>query len=634
MDALPATLNLAAAGNMQLGRSADIVSNVMQGFGIEASRTAEVTDIMTKTFTSSNTNLEQLGEAMSYAAPVARGFGQSVESTAAAIGILSDAGIQASRAGTGLRRVFTYLSKKSDDLGVAVFDSSGNMRNLADILADLEKQGMSSAEMMEVFGMRGGPIMQVLLDRGADALKNFTGELENAGGTAERVAETQMEGLKGAWIEMRSAISELMISFIEPLSGMLEGLVDKIKTWAQRFANLSTHTKKVVLVIGALTAALGPLMLILGKLLSPLAMIPKLLIGLMNPVGLVIGLVTALAAAVLYIWDNWAAVKERITDWGWWKNLLINMLQELARFAVKMLDLLTWPIRKAAEFFGAEVPTLEASFGGMIDKMDKWKTDTKDFEHDFKSFGDTIKSAINKGLDAIGLFEGKMATASSSTEEAADKAEEFSRNLDIPQEQLSWFDAFSQKADLSANKLAKMNMTVQTTSSNSAFALDLLGDAFNGMQNSITQAVQGSQNILKSFWKFFVDFIKGMIVKLMTAVAITVLLGAALAALGLGGMGGIIGGISKAGGLLGTQNIAGMLTGLQHGTPEVTRAGAFKVGESGPEIVTLPAGAAVSPTSGTGGGNYEEQLLTSLTGQQVDIILNRFRKDKRRTTGR
>lgn len=268
MSALPATLDLAAAGNMKLGRSADIVSNVMQGFAIDASRTQEVADILTKTFTSSNTSLEQLGEAMSYAAPVAKGFGQSIETTSAAVGLLSDAGIQASKAGTGLRRVFAYLSKKSDELGIRVFDAQGNMRDFANILADLEKQGMSSAEIMEIFGMRGGPMMQILLQRGADALKNFRGELENAGGTAKNVAETQLEGLKGAWIELQSALKELMISFINPLSSSIEGLVDKVKGWVQWLGNLNEATKKTIIRISGFAAAIGPLTLGLGYLLT------------------------------------------------------------------------------------------------------------------------------------------------------------------------------------------------------------------------------------------------------------------------------------------------------------------------------------------------------------------------------
>lgn len=281
IQALPSTLDLAAAGNMELGRSADIVSNIMQGFGIEASNTAGTVDVLTATFTQSNTNLNQLGDAMSYVAPVARGFGQSVEETSAAVGILSDAGIQASKAGTGLRRILSVLSKKSDELGISVFNAEGNMRPLADIIAQLEEKGLSASEAMELFGQRGGPVIQTLLARGSEELRNFTSDLENSGGTAKRVAETQMEGLKGAFTELKSAATEAMISAIEPFANMLEGLVDRVKNAVQWYGNLDASTQKIIGVTAALVAAAGPLLTVLGYMMT----------------NVLPGLVTAAAAA-------------------------------------------------------------------------------------------------------------------------------------------------------------------------------------------------------------------------------------------------------------------------------------------------------------------------------------------------
>lgn len=277
MSALPATLDLAAAGGMELGRAADHVSNIMQGFQIEASKTGDIADILTKTFTSSNTSLEQLGEAMSYAAPIAHGFGQSIETASAAIGILSDAGIQSSRAGTGLGQILALLAKKSDQVGVAVFDSSGKMRDFADILEDIQKRGMTAKEVVTIFGQRAGPAMQVLLGRGADALREFRGELETAGGTTKKTAETMMEGIQGAFIELKSATQEAMISFVEPFAKSIEGLVDRIKELVKRFGNLHDSTKRTIVVIGGLVAAIGPLSLALGILAADI--IPRLIKG-------------------------------------------------------------------------------------------------------------------------------------------------------------------------------------------------------------------------------------------------------------------------------------------------------------------------------------------------------------------
>ncbi len=149
IGAMPATLNLAAAAQIDMGQAADIASNILAGFNLDADELAGAIDVMAKTFTSSNTDLVQLGEAMSLVAPISEGLGVSIEETSAAIGILSNAGIQASSAGTGLRRTLSVLVTESDRLGIATLDAAGDMRPLADILDDLEEVGLSTADALD-----------------------------------------------------------------------------------------------------------------------------------------------------------------------------------------------------------------------------------------------------------------------------------------------------------------------------------------------------------------------------------------------------------------------------------------------------------------------------------------------------
>jgi TP901 family phage tail tape measure protein len=174
MSAMPNVLTLASSANLDLGRSADIVSNVMQGFGQDSEQLSASVDVLTKAFVSSNTDLSQLGEAMKFVGPVANSFGIAFEEATASVGLLSDAGLQAGMAGTGLRRVLTGLSQNADELGISVFDSAGQMRPLADIIQQLEERGITASESMELFGQRGGPALQILLERGSDALRDFT----------------------------------------------------------------------------------------------------------------------------------------------------------------------------------------------------------------------------------------------------------------------------------------------------------------------------------------------------------------------------------------------------------------------------------------------------------------------------
>lgn len=298
MTALPSTLDLAAAGNMELAESADIVSNVMQGFGLEASKTGETVDILTKAFTSSNTSLGQLGEAMAYAAPIANTYGQSIEEATAAVGILSDAGVQASRAGTSLRQFFIQIQKKAGDLGISIRDDNDELKSMTEILEALESTGMDATEMIGLLGARAGSGTAILLQRGSEGLKEFTGELENAGGTAKRVADTQMEGLKGAMTELRSAMSEVAISFSSVFQGSIEKLVDSITGLMRWLGDLDEKTKTLILTIAGIAAAIGPVLVVLGTLSA--TVIPALISGfamLISPVGLVLAGITALGIA-------------------------------------------------------------------------------------------------------------------------------------------------------------------------------------------------------------------------------------------------------------------------------------------------------------------------------------------------
>ena len=145
LAATPGLLSLAAAGQLDLARAADIASNVVQGFNLEASETGRVSDILAEAAANANTNVKQLGSAMSFVAPVSNSLGVSIEETTAAVGFLSDAGIQAERAGTGLRRVMLALLDPTreaqdalDAAGISATDSEGNFVGLMDVVGQLE----------------------------------------------------------------------------------------------------------------------------------------------------------------------------------------------------------------------------------------------------------------------------------------------------------------------------------------------------------------------------------------------------------------------------------------------------------------------------------------------------------------
>src|SRR5690625_4542367 len=215
--AMPGLLDTAAAAGDSLGRTADIVSNILSGFGLEAEETGRVADVLTATFTSSNTTLGSLGETMKMVAPVAASLGVSIEETAAMAGKLGDAGIQGSMAGTALRTILTSLAaptgaaaKAISDLGIQTTDAAGNMLPVTSILDQIatatahmgDAQRAAVLEMLA--GREGVSALSALMSVGASRIDEYADSLRNSAGVAAEVAGRQMANLAGAMAEMRS----------------------------------------------------------------------------------------------------------------------------------------------------------------------------------------------------------------------------------------------------------------------------------------------------------------------------------------------------------------------------------------------------------------------------------------------
>ena len=302
MKAMPGVLDLASAGAMDLATASDIASNILTGFGKDASEINHLVDVMAKTFTSSNTNLMQLGFAMKYVAPVAAGMGVSLEETSAIIGMLSDAGIQASMAGTTLRGIMTTLGEASSELGFSIKNANGNLRPMAEILDELVEKSGGTQQAIDIFGKRAGPGLVALLSQGTDKLREFDEALQNSGGTAKEIADRQMQGLRGALTELRSAIEGMFIAFADVgILTKLEGIVDSIANKIRAFSNASDETKESVLRLLAILAGLGPALIAIGTALGIIAGAIGLLGG---PITAIIAGVVALAGVLFYLLDN------------------------------------------------------------------------------------------------------------------------------------------------------------------------------------------------------------------------------------------------------------------------------------------------------------------------------------------
>lgn len=316
---MPGTLDLAASASIDLGTAADIVTNIMMGFGFESEKLGYAVDVLTKQFTNSNTDLTQLGTAFKYVGPVARAFGVSIEETAAAIGALSDAGIQGSLAGTGLRTIITKLASQSERLGITVLDTAGNMIPLADQIEQLEKRGITATEVMKVFGQRGGPSMNYLLNIGSKGVREMTDRLKDVEGTAKTIAEIRLDTFTGEFLKLKNTAYDLGIEFGNLVLPALTDLAIKLKDVVKWFTALNDEQQSNIIKTALWAAAIGPALRLMSSLPDLISSISvafdllktKLIPFLLTGVGSVIaGAVAGFVALALAIKDAKAAKKQ------------------------------------------------------------------------------------------------------------------------------------------------------------------------------------------------------------------------------------------------------------------------------------------------------------------------------------
>ncbi|MEH7736826.1 phage tail tape measure protein [Bacillus pumilus] len=270
IGSLPAVLNMAAAASVDMGTSADIVSNIMTGFGIASEDSTYAVDVLVKTMTSANTDLLQLGDAMKYVAPVATSLGFTFEETAAAVAKMSDAGIQGSMAGTALRAGMLRLAnpigraaKATKAYGIEVQDASGKMKPMPEIIGHLnEKLGhlgkaQKTAAIASLVGTEAASGFAALLATGEKTLKSYTKSLEESAGTAQSVADVQMDNLYGAFEKFTSALEGVGIKLGNEFLPHLRSIVDHGTKLVDLFSKVNPSVVATGLAMAGTSAAIA-----------------------------------------------------------------------------------------------------------------------------------------------------------------------------------------------------------------------------------------------------------------------------------------------------------------------------------------------------------------------------------------
>lgn len=281
LGALDGVMMLAAASGEDLGTVSDIVTDSMTAFGLSADEAAEFADVLAQASSKSNTNVSMLGQSFKYVAPVAGSLGYSVEDTALALGLMANAGIKSSQSGTALRGALSKLLNPSDkaarvmdELGFSIHDNEGEMLSLGEIMeqlrdkfSGLDKDQQATYATM-LFGETAMSGMLAIINASADDYDNLADSIHNSGGAAQRMSDTMQDNAKGGLVELKSALEGLAIQLSEILIPVFNDLVGWVKGAVDWFSGLSEGTQTTIVAIGALVAAIGPLLMIFGSMSS------------------------------------------------------------------------------------------------------------------------------------------------------------------------------------------------------------------------------------------------------------------------------------------------------------------------------------------------------------------------------
>ena len=283
ISAIPGTLNLAAAGSLEMAEAADIAANTLAQFGMKAEQSEVVADQLAYTANNFNTNVREISEAMKYFGPIAHSFGISLAESNAVIGLVANNGLKGSMATRALSTALTRLASPTkqmremmDQLNLSFFDAKGNFVGFAEMVGRVEDatEGFTQQQKQEalsvIFGSEALKDMNPLINAGAEEIRKWTGELENAHGTASRMAAVKLDNLHGDMKLLESAAEEFSLSLYDHLQPSLRGMAKEATAFIA-----SLDTKAIGGALGSFAKGIYSLTTYLIKNFDTIVMLGK-----------------------------------------------------------------------------------------------------------------------------------------------------------------------------------------------------------------------------------------------------------------------------------------------------------------------------------------------------------------------
>ena len=336
LNGLPGILSLASAGGTDLALTSDIVTDGLTAMGLTAKDTDKFVDIMASTVSNANTSIELMGETLAYVGPVAGSLGIEMDDLSVAIGLMGNAGLKGSQAGTSLRAGLTNLVKPTKEMKNAMekygvelvknadgsVDLMGTMQNLRNVLGELDQTTQAQA-LATIFGKEAMSGWASIVNASESDFNKLTEAIANSEGSAKSMADTMMGGAKGALTEMKSALEGVAITIGERLTPFIEKLADGISKLCTWFQSLSPATQTFLMVVAGLMALLGPLLLLIGSTVSLFANLSIVAGALGVSVGalcapflIVAGVIAGVIAIGYLLVSNWDWICEKASELG------------------------------------------------------------------------------------------------------------------------------------------------------------------------------------------------------------------------------------------------------------------------------------------------------------------------------
>ncbi|WP_378961629.1 phage tail tape measure protein [Mediterraneibacter gnavus] len=308
--ALKTTMDLAASSGMDLGEAANVVVQAMGAFGLSANESAEAANALAGAAAASSTDVEPLTQALAQCSAGAKNAGWSIQETTAVLARFADAGIEGSDAGTSLKTMLQRLAAPTDSaatmieqLGIQTRDSSGTLLGASEIAEELQDKlgGLDSASrdaaLSTIFGSDAMRAATVMMNSGTEGLQKYI-DAANDQEAAQRLANSQMSDGSRAIEELKGSLETAAIQIGDTLAPIVQKVAELITALVNKFSALPEGVQQVIVVVGILVAALGPLLMVIGQISLGISAVAGTLSKLSGIGGVVTNLIGGIKTAV------------------------------------------------------------------------------------------------------------------------------------------------------------------------------------------------------------------------------------------------------------------------------------------------------------------------------------------------